>query len=330
MKDFQELPKVRDSLSFLYVEHARVDQMDKAIALHRIGAGGRHQVIPVPIASLQMLMLGPGVSITHAAVRALADNSCLVAWCGEEGVRLYAFGIGGTRSARNLVLQARLASNDRTRLAVVERMYRKRLGPIEAGCTLQQIRGMEGIRVREAYAAASRATGVTWRGRSYKRDRWASGDPVNRALSAANSCLYGLCHAAVLATGFSPALGFVHTGKQLSFVYDIADLYKADLTIPTAFESARDGPDEIERRVRIALRNRFREGRILQRILPDIQDCLSIDAKDVTPIATQGDDYDKDPALPGTLWDPQGDVPGGVAYGDTPSGNGETSSPQRD
>jgi CRISPR-associated protein Cas1 len=217
-------------VSYLYVEHCRIDQEDKAIALH-----DKNGKTPVPCASLVMLMLGPGTSITHAAIRALADNGCLVIWSGEENVRFYAQGMGETRSARNLLRQARLCSNPDRRLQVVLRMYQHRFDePLGGGMTLRQIRGREGIRVRESYARASRATGVPWHGRSYVSTNWAAADPVNRALSCANSCLYGICHAAIVSMGYSPALGFIHTGKMLSFVYDIADLYKADLTIPLA------------------------------------------------------------------------------------------------
>ena len=311
--DLHDLPKIRDSLSYVYVEHARIDQDQKAIAIHKL-EDGQHVEIPVPVASLALLMLGPGTSITHAAIVALADNDCLLAWCGEEGVRLYAAGTGGTRSAANLLRQAALASNDKSCLAVVERMYRKRLGPLPSGLTLQQIRGREGIRVREAYADASRATGVPWHGRSYQRELWTAADPVNRALSAANSCLYGLSHAAILATGYSPAIGFVHTGKQLSFVYDIADLYKADLTIPVAFQVAAQGDSDVERRARIACRDMFKAARLLDRILPDIQDCLDIHSADIRPLATQQADFDADAAAPGHLWDPGGNVRGGVDH----------------
>lgn len=103
MQDLHLLPKVRDSLSFLYIEHARIEQEAKAIAIH--DARGR---VPVPCASLSMLLLGPGTTITHAAIRALAENGCLVSWTGQEGVRFYAQGMGETRSARNLLRQTRL------------------------------------------------------------------------------------------------------------------------------------------------------------------------------------------------------------------------------
>ncbi len=314
MEDLHLLPKVRDSWSYLYVEHARIEQEEKAIALY--DARGK---TPVPCASLTLLMLGPGTSITHAAIRALADNGCLVAWTGEEGVRFYAQGLGETRSARNLLWQAWQWADPKRHLEVVFRLYRMRFTqPLPAHLTLQQVRGLEGVRVREAYARASRETGVPWTGRSYKRQRWSEADPVNRALSAANSALYGVCHAAIVAAGYSPALGFIHTGKMLSFVYDIADLYKADLTIPVAFRAAADGTHDLEGRVRRQCRDAFRAHRLLERIVDDIDRALGVRRESDGPgIAGKGD-MDTDRALPGGLWDPEaGVVSGGVNYGES-------------
>jgi CRISP-associated protein Cas1 len=317
MNDLRSLPKIRDSWSYLYVEHKKIDQEDKAIALH--DKGGK---VAVPCASLTALLLGPGTSITHAAIRALADNGCMVMWTGEGAVRFYALGMGETRSARNLLHQARLASIPELRLRVVRRLYEMRFPEsLNPELTLQQIRGREGIRVREAYARASRESGVPWSGRSYKRDNWFSADPINRALSAANSCLYGVCHAAIVAAGFSPALGFIHTGKMLSFVYDIADLYKADLTVPLAFEITAASTEKLESHVRRACRDKFYAGRLLQRIIPDIEKALASNSAE----PTQEGDYDGDLALPGGLWDPEtGIASGGVNWADEPEGDNES------
>lgn len=310
MKDLHLLPKVRDSWSYLYVEHCKIDQEAKAIAIH--DANGK---VPVPCATLTLLMLGPGTNITHAAIRALADNGCLVLWTGEEGVRMYAQGMGETRSAAAVLHQARLCSDPQKRLAVVMRMYQMRFpDPLDPALSLQQVRGKEGIRVREAYVCASRETGVAWSGRSYQRSGWQQADPVNRALSTANSCLYGICHAAIVSAGYSPALGFVHTGKMLSFVYDIADLYKVEVTIPLAFRAAAEGAENLELHVRHACRDRFHKSDLLKRIVPDIARALSIDEG---VVALDGPDFDGDDALPGGLWDPvQGEVGGGVNLGD--------------
>jgi CRISPR-associated protein Cas1 len=317
LDDLHVLPKVRDSWSYLYVEHCRIDREDRAIAIH--DERGR---VPVPCATLAMLMLGPGTSITHAAVQTCAENGCLLVWTGEQGVRFYAQGSGETRSAENLMTQARLWSDPASHLAVVIRMYRHRFPePLEAGITLQQIRGKEGVRVREAYARAAREFGVSWKGRAYRREHWEAADPLNRALSCANSCLYGLCHAAVVAVGYSPALGFIHTGKVLSFVYDIADLYKTDLTVPIAFREAAAGVVELERRVRQACRDAFHHRRLLDRIIPDIGAVLGVTEDDLS-VARQP--LDEDPALPGSIWDPHGEVEGGRNQADPPGSLGES------
>lgn len=306
-KNLRMLPKTRDSWTYIYAERCRIDQDEKAIALQDLKGK-----TAVPCASLTMLMLGPGTTITHAAIKTLAENGCTILWTGEGGVRLYAQGLGETRSARKLLHQARLCVSPTLRRKVVRRMYEHRFpGPLDPTLTLQQIRGKEGVRVREAYARASRETGVAWSGRDYKRDDWKSADPINRALSAANSCLYGVCHAAILSTGYSPGLGFVHTGKLLSFVYDIADLYKAEITVPAAFRAVKDGEEGMEGRVRRALRDRFKEERLLARVVDDIDAVLDIGD------LPEDSFFDGDAAAPGALWDPElGGVAGGANYGD--------------
>jgi CRISPR-associated protein Cas1 len=298
IKDYHELPKVRDSLSFVYIEHGKIDREDKAIAVH-----DEMGLTPVPCASLNLLMLGPGTRITHAAIETLSDCGCLVVWCGEQGVRFYACGMGETRSSSRLLHQVHLVERMSTRLQVVRRMYSMRFKEQpDDKLTLRQIRGMEGARVRDAYYNASQETGVKWEGRNYDRSNWSSADPVNRALSSGNSCLYGICHAAIIAAGYSPAIGFIHTGKMLSFVYDIADLYKMDIVVPVAFRMAAAGMGELERRIRIALRDEFVKQRLLPRIVDDIDHVLDIKPENVE---SEEMDFDADPAQPGYLWDPE-------------------------
>jgi CRISPR-associated protein Cas1 len=293
-QDLQTIPKFQDRLSFIYVEHVRIDQEEKAVACYDVDGK-----VTIPVANLAVLMLGPGVRITHAAVCRLVEGNCLVIWCGEENVRFYAQGMGGTRSAYRLLHQARLATNEDLRMEVVRRMYLMRLGEqVDEQVTLQQLRGMEGARVRSAYQQIARETGINWQGRSYDRQAWRSGDPPNRALSAANSCLYGLSHAAIISAGYSPALGFIHTGKQRSFVYDIADLYKLEITVPLAFRIAALNPPQIEREVRLACRDAFRDAQLMKRIIPDISLALGVEEE-------LDDTFDEDPALPAELWEPR-------------------------
>jgi len=302
--NLRTLPKVRDSWSYLYVDRCRIEVEDKSIAI--LDTEGK---TPVPCAAITLLMLGPGSTITHAAIRALADNGCMVAWTGEEGVRMYAFGTGETRSARNLYRQiARWADPDQ-RLAVVKALYALRFPKkdVNKHTSLKQLRGMEGARVRHSYAEMSLLTGVPWFGRIVGKGNWERADPVNRALSAANSALYGVCHAAIVSLGYSPAVGFIHTGKQLSFVYDIADLYKTQISIPAAFLIAAAGEDDIDSRARRACRDAFREQRILERIVDDIERVLRA--------PEEPDAYADDAALPGGLWDPvEGIVAGGINH----------------
>ncbi len=296
MRNLRELPKLRDGLSYLYVEHCRVDQRHKAVEF--IDKEGRTMV---PAAALAVLMLGPGTAITHAAVKALADNGCSIVWSGQDGTRCYAQGGGETRRAYHLLHQAALASDPTARMQVVLRMYRHRFGQdLSPDLDLLQIRGMEGVRVRQAYRAASEIYGVPWHGRRYDRENWGNSDPVNRALSAANALLNGLCHAAIVSAGYSPALGFIHTGKQLSFVYDIADLYKVEVTVPLAFRLVAESPLHLGKRVRAACREAFREHGLLKRLLPDIEAVLDVPEH----LLTAGQEADGDPALPEPLWTP--------------------------
>jgi len=272
MRTLYELPRFRDRWSYLYLEMGRLDVDADGLGFHQ-----GDSVAPVPIDQLSVVMLGPGSTVTHAAIKSLSRNNCLIAWTGQDGVRLYAASIGGTYSARRLIRQARLASDENKRLEVAWRMYRFRFSEaIPPVVSLESIRGMEGIRVRRTYAEASRKYGVEWNGRHYDQNDWNKGDPINRALSAANACLYGICHAGILSAGYSSALGFIHTGKMLSFVYDIADLYKTELTVPVAFMVTAINPPDLERQVRMECRKAFHESKLMERLLPDIAEVLGV------------------------------------------------------
>lgn len=299
-----ELGRISDRLSFLYVDRAVVDRDAGAVTFWQ--AGG---TASVPAAMLAVLLLGPGTKITHAAVSLLASSGCSVAWTGENGVRLYAGTTAASTSSALLQRQAALVSGQRTRLAVARVMYAMRFpGEDLRKLTMQQLRGREGARVRACYRRHAELYGVKWDGRRYNRGNWDAADPVNRCLSAANSCLYGITHAAVLHLGCSPGLGFVHTGHQLSFVYDIADLYKAEIAIPAAFETASAGGDDLGGRTRRAVRDAIAEARLLPRMAADVKALLGAPAEEAGEA----------PAV-APLWDAAGEVPGGTAYGEEPA-----------
>jgi CRISPR-associated protein Cas1 len=295
----QDLHRIEDRLSTLYAERCHVDRDDNAIVLVN-----KERTVRVPAAFVASLLLGPGTRITHGAVRLLADSGTAVCWVGERGVRMYATGLGPSRGSELLMRQAYLVTRTKERLDLARRMYGLRFPDEDVStATMQQLRGREGARIKKIYREHSRRTGVPWSGREYKAgEPFAAGDDVNRLLSAGHSCLYGICHAAIVGLGASPALGFVHTGSAISFVLDIADLYKAEYTIPLAFDLTAAGHLD-ERSARTAFRDRVADGGFMARVVRDIKDLLLGEGRNVT---------DED-AL--HLWDEfDGPVAGGVNW----------------
>lgn len=266
--DIAALPTIKERMTFLYLEHCLVNRKDSAIAV--VDSRGTAYV---PAASLGVLLLGPGTTVSHRAMELVADTGTSVIWVGERGVRYYAHGRPLTHSSRLIVRQAELVTNTRKRLAVARQMYQMRF-PNEdvSGLTMQQLRGREGARVRGVYRKCSKKYGVEWKGREYDPKDFDNASPVNKALSAGHVCLYGAAHSAIVALGCSPALGFVHVGHERSFVYDIADLYKAQITIPLAFElAAQDDIDDIAAEMRRKTRDAFARAHIFERMVKDIR-----------------------------------------------------------
>lgn len=261
-------------MSFIYVERAKVSRLDSAITV-----SDYRGVVNIPCSIIGVLMLGPGTEISHRAMEILGDVGTSVIWVGERGVRHYAHGRSLAHSTRLLERQAKFVSNTRTRLDVARKMYSMRFGNEDVSkLTMQQLRGREGARIRRAYREQSRKYEVEWDGRDYNVDDFEDSNIVNQALSAANVSLYGVCHSIIVALGMSPGLGFVHTGHDKSFVYDIADLYKAELTIPIAFELAAEAKDDddIGRLARQRLRDKMVDGKIMQRIVQDLQYLMDV------------------------------------------------------
>ena len=256
----------------VYVEKGQLDVIDGAFVVVDKSGIRTH----IPIGSVACLMLEPGTRISHMAVKLAATVGTLIVWVGEAGVRFYAAGQpGGARSDR-LLYQAKLALDDEARLQVVRKMYEVRFGePAPKKRSVKQLRGIEGARVKKLYQLLARRHGVEWHGRRYDPKDWSKGDVANQAISAATSCLYGVTEAAVLAAGYAPAVGFIHSGKPLSFVYDIADIFKFDTVVPLAFRFAACGGMDIGRKVRVACRDQFRSERILKKLVPAIEEVLS-------------------------------------------------------
>ncbi|PZR51718.1 type I-E CRISPR-associated endonuclease Cas1 [Xylanimonas oleitrophica] len=300
-----ELVRAQDRLTFLYLERCVVSRDASAIT-----ATDERGTVHVPAATLGALLLGPGTNVTHQAMVLLAESGSTVVWIGERGVRYYAHGRSLARSSRLLEAQANLVTRRDSRLAVARKMYEMRFPDEDvAALTMQQLRGREGARVRRAYREESRRTGVPWTGRDYRPDDFAASDPVNQALSGATTCLYGLAHSVIVALGCSPGLGFVHTGHERSFVYDVADLYKAELAIPVAFEAAALDLTDISGHVRRQMRDRMFETRLLERCVRDVRWLLLGDSDE--DAATGAEDW-ADVVM---LWDGRdGTVAGGTSY----------------
>jgi CRISP-associated protein Cas1 len=224
---------MKERSSILFVEKGQLDVLDGAFVVVDKNGVRTH----IPIGGLACLMLEPGARISHAAVVLAARAGTLIVWVGEAGVRLYAAGQpGGARSDR-LLYQARLALDDDARLKVVRKMYAMRFGePAPERRSIEQLRGIEGARVKRLYELLARENTIIWRRRDYDPSNWSAADVPNRCLSSATSCLYGLAEAAILAAGYAPAIGFLHTGKPQSFVYDVADVYKFETVVPIAFQ----------------------------------------------------------------------------------------------
>lgn len=264
--ELQELPQIKERMTFLYLEHCVINRQDSAI----IVADDRGTV-QVPAASLSVLLLGPGTNITHRAMELIGDVGTSVLWIGEHGVRFYASGKPLTHSASLLLAQAELVTNIRSRLLVARKMYQMRFaGEDVSKMTMQQLRGKEGARVRKAYRQNAAKYNVEWNGRDFDPNDFDAGSAVNQALSAGTACLYGLAHSVIVAMGCSPGLGFVHTGHERSFVYDIADLYKADYVIPLAFQLAEEPSDDIGGDMRRAMRDEMAKEHLLERMVKDI------------------------------------------------------------
>lgn len=264
-------------MSVVFVEKGEIDVVDGAfVVVDNLGLRVRPVLTHIPVGGVACIMLEPGTRVSHRAAALAARVGTLLVWVGEAGVRLYSAGQPGGARADRLLYQAKLALDESLRLKVVRKMYAIRFGEEPpARRSVEQLRGIEGARVRRTYQLLAQKFGVKWNGRDYNPDAWDVSDLPNRCLSSATAALYGVTEAAVLAAGYAPAVGFIHTGKPLSFVYDIADVYKFETVVPAAFKVAAEAPPNAERAVRLACRDIFRQTKLLERIIPDIEEILA-------------------------------------------------------
>lgn len=268
----QALAQMGDRISFLYVERATINRDGNALTVT-----DQRGVAHVPATQLAVLLLGPGTRVTYATMALLGDAGASVVWVGERGVRFYASGRPPAKSSRMAELQAEIVSNQRKRLDCAKRMYNLRFpGEDLTGLSMAKLRGREGARMKRVYAEEAARTGVYWDRRSYNPSDFDSSTPINQALTAASAALYGIAHAVVAGMGFVPALGVIHTGTDRSFVYDIADLYKAEIAIPAAFDAVAREEGQPSVVVRRIVRDAVVEKRLMQRMVRDLKHVMNV------------------------------------------------------
>lgn len=277
MPIFEKLPletltPVKDRWTPIYLEHGRLEVDDSSIKW--IGADG--MVYRLPVATISAVMLGPGTTVTHAAMKACADSNTPVCWIGEDGMRFYAFGITPNHDNSMPRKHAAAWADKKKRTGIARLMFQKRFPGVDVQTySITELRGMEGLRVRAKYTELGQQYGVTWKGRDYGKSNWNLADNINRALSAANASLYALCSAVVCSLGYIPSLGFVHDAGTLPFIYDVADLYKEITSYPAAFQAIRQKPADTGELTRTLLKTRVEQEKILQKMPKDLEELFA-------------------------------------------------------
>lgn len=275
--ELQEMPQVKNRLTFIYLERCQISREDSAVKVC-----WKDGYVLIPAHSFLTLLLGPGTSLTHRAAELIGDSGACIAWVGEGAAKFYGFGRPLTHSSVLLVRQATYVVKPSLHMKAVKRMYYLRFPDEDmTDLTLQQLRGKEGARVKREYKKQADYWGVEWTGRNYDPQNFHNSDPVNKALSTANTCLYGVCSAVISALGLSPGLGFIHVNHEKSFIYDIADLYKAEITIPLAFEIGSKFKNGIPEETRREFRNRIYNSDLIERMVRDLKYILDLESEEI-------------------------------------------------
>lgn len=320
----QELPRSIDRWTFCYLDQCYIHVDGGSIMAKR----NDDRTLVIPSASCMAIILGPGATVTHDAVKLLGGTGTAVIWMGADQTRFYASGRPLSESAKLIEAQAKIVSNQRLRMACAKKMYGIRFPGIDAASrtTMNSLRGMEGNRMKTIYKDNEERTGVKWHGRYTELDLIENIDTgsktVNKAITIGNQVLYAVCYAVCSAVGLSPALGVIHCKHQGSFIYDLSDLYKGKTTIPIGFDVAKelgdDYPDldRISRETRKRLRRKFKEIRLLKQM-----------SQDIKYLFEDNDDEEKSSSIESFLpdeiiwadeetglWDSNGVLPGGINY----------------
>lgn len=266
------LPQIKDRYPFLYLERGRLEIDDSSVKW--IDSDG--EVIRLPIATITTLLLGPGTSVTHEAIKVLTAANCTVCWVGEDSLLFYAVGTTPTANTRNQRTQMQIACDKEKSVEVARRMFARRFPDADLSTkTLKEMMGMEGYRVRALYEKKAEEYKVGWKGRVYVPGKMELSDITNQILTSCNAALYGILTSCIYSMGYSPHIGFIHSGSPLPFVYDMADLYKEDLCIDLAFKMTLELAGQYNKyKISSEFRQRVIDSRLLENISLDIEAML--------------------------------------------------------
>jgi CRISPR-associated protein Cas1 len=270
----ESLPLVRDKYPFIYLERGRLEIDDSSVKW----IDGDCNVVPIPVATINTLLLGPGTTVTHDAIKTATTANCAISWVGEDSLLFYAAGFLPTADTRNLKRQLELATDEVRALNVAKWLFSKRFPDANLeGKSVNSMMGMEGNRVRTLYQQKAEQYGVGWKGRQFIPGNFEVSDLTNQILTSTNAALYGILCSAVHSMGYSPHIGFIHSGSPLPFIYDIADLYKEELCIDLAFYLTREMAGRYDKhKVSEEFRKRVIKYDLLTQVSVDINDMMGV------------------------------------------------------
>ncbi|HNB69362.1 type I-E CRISPR-associated endonuclease Cas1e [Accumulibacter sp.] len=235
----------------------------------------------IPYQNVSLVLLGPGSTVSHDALRILARHGTLLAAVGEGGTKFYTAPPMGQAHSDVARKHARLWADEKARLDIARKMYAVRFGKIPPHREIAVLRGIEGARMKEIYRIQADRYRLPWEGRRYDRGRPDDADVANQAINHAATFVECAADVAVAAVGALPPLGFVHEDSNNAFTLDIADLYRAELTIPLAFKAARHCLDNpclnLERTLRKEAAVEFRRSKLIPKMIDRIKELLSVD-----------------------------------------------------
>lgn len=230
------LTRAKERISLLYIEKARIEQSEYGVQIRQ-----GNKISEIPITTISCIILGPGTTITHRAVSNIAQAGCSICWMGMNQAVFYAYGEPATNKSKNILKQMHYHESKVLHTEIIHKMYNWRYPNDKIkSMTLNKLKGHEGIRVKECYERCAKLYNIDWDGRIYDKFDFEKSDTVNKYISALNNILYAITEAIILIMGYSPAIGFIHTGRINSFVFDISDLFKERLTIPLAFKLTKE------------------------------------------------------------------------------------------